>query len=184
MRATLAGCGKSNLGLGRHKIIAYNYLMRGLDHQQSAMFRFPIIFGQRTGVHLELFSTTGARLDPDLVVNFSGSTDFSHTVTLTFVQLLDANGQPVSNPGLTARAEYSSRNAPFTSRQRNRAQFIRSAHQPPGSPSPPRWRWGRPALQRCALGRAGVRVRQARSRCVPLRLRFAPRPQRPTIPPT
>jgi hypothetical protein len=38
--ADLAGCGKSNLGLGSYKIITYNYLMRGLDHQQSAMFSY------------------------------------------------------------------------------------------------------------------------------------------------
>src|SRR5215475_7949940 len=39
-RFPLAGCGKSNRGLGNYKIITYNYLVRGPDHYQSAMFSY------------------------------------------------------------------------------------------------------------------------------------------------
>ena len=49
-------------------------------------------------------SITGARLDSDTVVNFSGSSDFSHTDSLNLVQLFDADHQAIADPSLAAES--------------------------------------------------------------------------------
>jgi len=64
----------------------------------------PIIYGQPVEVEFELFSHTGYESDPGLLVGFDGFSNFFDTVTLESVQLLDGNGNPVSDPQLIAES--------------------------------------------------------------------------------
>lgn len=62
----------------------------------------PIHFDVPSGVFFELYSTTGAGIDPNLVVSFSGSSSFIDTAQITSVSVLDANLQAIANPTLVA----------------------------------------------------------------------------------
>src|SRR5690348_3565233 len=62
----------------------------------------PIHFDVPWGVYFELYSTTGATIDPSFVVSFSGSSSFIDTAKITSVSVLDANLQPIANPTLVA----------------------------------------------------------------------------------
>jgi hypothetical protein len=64
----------------------------------------PIIYGQPVEVEFELFSHTGYASAPGLLVSFGGFSNFFDTVTLQSVQLLDGNGNPVSDPQLIAES--------------------------------------------------------------------------------
>ena len=62
----------------------------------------PVPFGVPWGIYFELYSTTGAVIDPSLVVNFDGSSSFGDTAQITSVSVLDSNHQPISSPTLVA----------------------------------------------------------------------------------
>ena len=62
----------------------------------------PIHFDVPWGVFFELYSTTGATIDPRFVVSFSGASSFIDTAKITSVSVLDANLQPIANPTLVA----------------------------------------------------------------------------------
>jgi hypothetical protein len=62
----------------------------------------PIHFDVPWGVFFELYSTTGAVIDPNFVVSFSGSSSFIDTAKITSVSVLDANLQPIADPTLVA----------------------------------------------------------------------------------
>jgi hypothetical protein len=61
----------------------------------------PVPFGVPWGIYFELYSTTGAVIEPDLVVNFDGSSSFGGA-QITSVSVLDSNHQPISSPTLVA----------------------------------------------------------------------------------
>jgi hypothetical protein len=67
-------------------------------------FSLPIVYGQPVEAEFVLFSHTGYASDPNLIVGFDGFSNFFDTVTLASVALLDANGNPVSNPQLVAES--------------------------------------------------------------------------------
>ncbi|HKE10891.1 MAG TPA: hypothetical protein VKE73_04915 [Myxococcota bacterium] len=58
-------------------------------------------FGVPWGIYFELYSTTGAVIDPNLVVNFDGASSFGDA-QITSVSVLDSHHQPVSSPTLVA----------------------------------------------------------------------------------
>jgi hypothetical protein len=61
----------------------------------------PVPFGTPWGIYFELYSTTGAVIDPGLVVNFDGSSSFGDA-QITSVSVLDSNHRPISKPTLVA----------------------------------------------------------------------------------
>jgi hypothetical protein len=62
----------------------------------------PIHFDVPWGVSFQLYSVTGAGIDPSFVVSFSGSSSFIDTAAITSVSVLDANHQAVGDPTLLA----------------------------------------------------------------------------------
>jgi len=73
-------------------------------HGVPVDFEFPIFFGEPIGLHIFMTSITGVTFDSNTVVNFSGSSDFSHTASLDLVRLLDANHQAIADPSLAAES--------------------------------------------------------------------------------
>jgi len=64
----------------------------------------PIQFDVPLGIFFELYSTTGAIIDPSFVVNFDGSSSFLDTAQIISVLVLDSNHQPISDPTLDAQS--------------------------------------------------------------------------------
>jgi hypothetical protein len=67
-------------------------------------FSFGIVYGDQTAVVFSMNSQTGVRFDPTHAISFSGVTDFLHTMNLTSVELLDQNGQQITNGTLLAES--------------------------------------------------------------------------------
>lgn len=65
-------------------------------------FDFGIVYGEPNTVELRMISLSRVRLDPTGPANFAGITDFADTITLSSVDLLDADGRPVPNASLSA----------------------------------------------------------------------------------
>lgn len=65
-------------------------------------FDFGIVYGEPNTLELHMISLSRVRLSPIVAAHFTGLTDFADTITLTSVDLLDVNGQPVPNASLSA----------------------------------------------------------------------------------
>ena len=97
-----AGASQAPVGLGCPFFDVVAHVTSSSLTNAPFQVEIPITFGQPIDVVFELFSTTGARFDHTVVVNFDGSSDFFDTAQITSIDLLDANHQPISSPGLLA----------------------------------------------------------------------------------